>query len=293
MHMETFLAYLKHEKRYSDHTVTSYRNDLDQFYKYIKQAFDIENISEASHLYIRSWMAQMSEAQMGARSINRKISALRSYCKFLMKRGLLEKDPTIKIQAPKASKRLPVYVEQQDIGKLFDELQIYFEDSFYGRRDRMVLELLYYTGMRRAELLNLKDADVDLGRLYIKVLGKGNKERLIPISQHLAHRIGNYIQEKNNLYHTAWLLVTDKGAKLYPEMAYRIVKKFLSLVTTIEKRSPHVLRHTFATHLTNNGAEINAVKDLLGHASLAATQVYTHNNIEQLKDIYKNTHPKA
>ncbi len=293
MHMEIFLAYLKHEKRYSDHTVTSYRNDLEQFYKYIEQAFDIENISEASHLYIRSWMAQMSEDNIGARSINRKISALRSYCKFLMKRGLLEKDPTIKIQTPKASKRLPVYVEQQDIGKLFDELQVHFEDSFYGRRDRMVLELLYYTGMRRAELLNLKDADIDLGRRYIKVLGKGNKERLIPVSQHMANNLDIYIKEKSELFGREWLLVTDKGAKLYPEMAYRIVKKFLSLVTTIEKRSPHVLRHTFATHLTNNGAEINAVKDLLGHASLAATQVYTHNNIEQLKDIYKNTHPKA
>lgn len=293
MHLETFLAYLKHEKRYSDHTVTSYRNDLEQFYRYIKQAFDIENISEASHLYIRSWMAQLSDDDIGPRSINRKISALRSYCKFLMKRGLLEKDPTIKIQTPKTPKRLPVYVEQQDIGKLFDELQVYFEDSFYGRRDRMVLELLYYTGMRRAELLNLKDTDVDLGRQYIKVLGKGNKERLIPVSQQMTESLATYIEEKNKLFASGWLLVTDKGSKLYPEMAYRIVKKFLSLVTTIEKRSPHVLRHSFATHLTNNGAEINAVKDLLGHASLAATQVYTHNNIEQLKDIYKNTHPKA
>jgi integrase/recombinase XerC len=291
MHMEIFLAYLKHEKRYSDHTVISYRNDLEQFYYYIKKAFDIENISEASHLYIRSWMAQMSEDDMGARSINRKISALRSYCKFLMKRGLLEKDPTIKIQPPKTSKRLPVYVEQQDIGKLFDQVE--FEDSFNGRRDRMVLELLYNTGMRRAELLNLKDSDVDTARRYIKVLGKGNKERLIPVSQQMADSLDAYIKEKRTIHGGGWLMVTDKGAKLYPEMAYRIVKKFLSLVTTIEKRSPHVLRHTFATHLTNNGAEINAVKDLLGHASLAATQVYTHNNIEQLKDIYKNTHPKA
>jgi integrase/recombinase XerC len=289
--MEIFLAYLKHEKRYSNHTVISYRNDLEQFYYYIKKAFDIENISEASHLYIRSWMAQMSEDDMGARSINRKISALRSYCKFLMKRGLLEKDPTIKIQPPKTSKRLPVYVEQQDIGKLFDQVE--FEDSFNGRRDRMVLELLYNTGMRRAELLNLKDSDVDTARRYIKVLGKGNKERLIPVSQQMADNLDAYIKEKRTIHGGGWLMVTDKGAKLYPEMAYRIVKKFLSLVTTIEKRSPHVLRHTFATHLTNNGAEINAVKDLLGHASLAATQVYTHNNIEQLKDIYKNTHPKA
>lgn len=293
MYVETFLAYLKHEKRYSDHTVTSYRNDLEQFYRYLKQAFDIENISEASHLYIRSWMAQLSDDQIGPRSINRKVSALRSYCKFLLKRGLLEKDPTIKIQTPKSPKRLPVYVEQQDIGKLFDELQVHFEDSFFGRRDKMILELLYYTGMRRAELLNLKDMDVDLGRSYIKVLGKGNKERLIPIGKQTTENLALYIKEKTEHFGPGWLLVTDKGAKLYPEMAYRIVKKFLSLVTTIEKRSPHVLRHSFATHLTNNGAEINAVKDLLGHASLAATQVYTHNNIEQLKDIYKNTHPKA
>ncbi len=289
--MEMFLAYLKHEKRYSANTVISYRNDLEQFYQYIKKAFDIENISEASHLHIRSWMAQMSEDNMGARSINRKISALRSYCKFLMKRGLLEKDPTIKIQPPKTTKRLPVYIEQQDIGKLFELVE--FEDNFNGRRDRMVLELLYNTGMRRAELLNLKDSDVDTARQYIKVLGKGNKERLIPVSQQMASSLDAYMKEKRALHGSGWLMVTDKGAQLYPEMAYRIVKKFLSLVTTIEKRSPHVLRHTFATHLTNNGAEINAVKDLLGHASLAATQVYTHNNIEQLKDIYKSTHPKA
>ncbi len=289
--MEMFLAYLKHEKRYSANTVISYRNDLEQFYQYINKAFDIENISEVSHLYIRSWMAQMSEDNMGARSINRKISALRSYCKFLMKRGLLEKDPTIKIQPPKTTKRLPVYVERQDIGKLFELVE--FEDNFNGRRDRMVLELLYNTGMRRAELLSLKDSDVDTARQYIKVLGKGNKERLIPVSQQMASSLDAYMKEKRAVHGSGWLMVTDKGAQLYPEMAYRIVKKFLSLVTTIEKRSPHVLRHTFATHLTNNGAEINAVKDLLGHASLAATQVYTHNNIEQLKDIYKSTHPKA
>lgn len=291
MHLEIFLAYLKHEKRYSEHTVISYRNDLEQFYQYIQQAFDIQKISEVSHLYIRSWMADMAEAKLSNRSINRKLSALRSYCKFLMQRGLLQKDPTLKIQTPKIAKRLPTYVEQQDIGKLFEEIA--FEDGFEGLRNRTILALLYNTGMRRAELLNLTINDIDLSRRYIKVLGKGNKERLVPVSEHLADTLRSYIEEKTRLFGNGWLLVTAKGEKLYPEMAYRIVKKYLALVTTIEKKSPHVLRHSFATHLTNNGAELNAVKDLLGHSSLAATQVYTHNNIEQLKDIYKNSHPKA
>lgn len=291
MHLDIFLAYLQHEKRYSAHTVLSYRNDLEQFYHYIQQAFDINHISEVSHLYIRSWMAQMTEDGLTTRSINRKLSALRSYIKFLMKRELLAKDPMLKIQTPKISKKLPVYLETQEIARLFEEVQ--FEEGFVGQRDRLVLELLYSTGMRRAELVNLKDGDIDLGRRYIKVLGKGNKERLIPISEQLAESLRCYIKDKREAYGAGWLLVTEKGAPMYPELAYRIVKKFLSMVTTLYKKSPHVLRHTFATHLINNGAEINAVKDLLGHTSLAATQVYTHNNIEQLKDIYKNSHPKA
>lgn len=291
MHLEAFLAYIKHEKRFSDHTVTSYRNDLEQLYQYIQQAFDINHISEASHLHMRSWMAQMAEDNLSTRTINRKLSALRSYCKFLMKRGLLDKDPTLKIQTPKISKKLPVFVAQQDIATLFTEIP--FSEGFEGLRDRTVLELLYYTGMRRAELVNLKDQDVDLARQHIKVLGKGNKERLIPVSEQLAGNLRCYLEEKRKTHGPGWLLVTNKGEKMYPEMAYRIVKKILSMVSTVEKRSPHVLRHSFATHLSNNGAELNAIKELLGHASLAATQVYTHNNIDQLKDIYKNSHPKA
>lgn len=225
------------------------------------------------------------------RTINRKLSSLRSYCKFLMKRTLLAKDPTLKIQTPKVAKRLPHFVAQKDVAHLFNDVT--FPDGFPGHRDRALLEVLYYTGMRRAELINLKVADVDVARRQIKVLGKGNKERLVPVSEHLAENLRYYIEEKTKAFGAGWLLVTDKGAKLPPELVYRTVKKYLSLVTTIEKRSPHVLRHSFATHLTNNGAELNAVKELLGHASLAATQVYTHNNIEQLKDVYKNSHPKA
>ena len=297
MHMETFLAYLKHEKRYSDHTVTSYRNDLEQFYRYIKQAFDIENISEASHLYIRSWMAQMSEADMGARSINRKISALRSYCKFLMKRGLLEKDPTIKIQTPKASKRLPVYVEQQDIGKLFDELQVHFEDSFYGRRDRMILELLYYTGMRRAELLNLKDTDVDLSRRFIKVLGKGNKERLVPMGEPARLAIQLYLQQaRGELLKgktSDFLFVTHFGTPMTRQGFWKNVKR-LALIAGINTTvSPHVLRHAFATHLINHGADLRVVQLLLGHADIGTTQIYTHVAKEHLHTLLNQSHPRS
>ncbi len=291
MHLEVFLAYIKHEKRYSDHTVISYRNDLEQLYQYLQQASDINHISEASHFHLRSWMANMVEAGQSTRTINRKLSALRSYCKFLMKRGLLQKDPTLKIQTPKIAKRLPVFVAQPDIAKLFTEIE--FAEGYEGLRDRTVLELLYNTGMRRAELINLKDHDVDIARRTIKVLGKGNKERLLPVSEHLAQNLRYYLEEKRKAHGPGWFLVTDKGEQMYAQMAYRIVTKFIGMVSTIEKKSPHVLRHSFATHLTNNGAELNAVKELLGHASLAATQVYTHNNIEQLKDIYKNSHPKA
>ncbi len=291
MHLDIFLAYLQHEKRYSGHTVEAYRTDLEQFYQYILETFEINSISEVSHLYIRSWMAQMAENQLTTRSINRKLSSLRAYCKFLLKRELLPKDPTLKIQPPKTNKKLPVYLEAQEIGRLFEEVD--FGEGFPGMRDRLVLELLYGTGMRRAELVNLKDGDIDLSRRYIKVLGKGNKERLIPIGEQLAESLRYYIKAKREAFGGDWLLVTDKGTHMQPAMAYKIVNKYLALVTTVYKKSPHVLRHTFATHLTNNGAEINAVKDLLGHSSLAATQVYTHNNIEQLKDIYKNSHPKA
>lgn len=292
MQLEGFLNFLRYEKRYSQHTIISYQNDLSQFSDFIHKTFEVQKASEVSHFYIRSWMAALSEAGIGPRSINRKLSALKSYYKFLMKRGEVEKNPTIKIVSPKTSKRLPAYVEQDKMEDLFSGIE--FAPDFTGLRDRLLMELLYSTGMRRAELMNLRQTDLDFGYRYLKVLGKGNKERLIPFDRKLQDNLKAYLEEVSRLFpHTEWLLVNDKGDKMAPELVYRTVKKYLSMVTTLDKRSPHVLRHSFATHLSNNGADLNAIKELLGHSSLAATQVYTHNNIEKLKDIFKQSHPKA
>lgn len=291
MHVEEFIDHLRKEKRYSQHTLTSYQKDISQFWEHITGTFEAESASEVSHFYIRSWMVQLMDNGVGARSVNRKLSALRTYFKYLMRQGIVKKDPTLKIEPPKTSKRLPVYLEREQTDKLFEIASI--GEGFEASRDRAILEILYGTGMRKAELISLKDSDVDFHQRQIKVLGKGNKERLIPISENLVATIKEYIELRDERFTTDVLLVTDKGAPLYPKLVYNIVRKFLNLVTTLDKKSPHVLRHTFATHLSNNGAELNAVKDLLGHSSLAATQVYTHNNIEKLKEVFKKAHPKA
>jgi integrase/recombinase XerC len=236
----------------------------------------------------------MMEQKVSARSINRKISTLKSFYKFLMRKGEIKKSPLGKVQSPKTSKRLPVFVELPGIEKLLKEVE--FPEGYEGLRDKMIIELFYGTGMRRNELINLKESDVDSYNAQIKVLGKGNKERLIPIHPDLRASIKNFVAEKKRLLENQgehYLIVSDKGKKLEPTTVYAVVKKYLNLVTTVDKKSPHVLRHTFATHLMNNGADINAVKELLGHTSLAATQVYTHNTIDKLKEIYRQAHPKA
>ena len=291
MHVEEFIDHLRKEKRYSQHTLSSYHKDISQFRDYIIETFGAINASEVSHFYIRSWMVQLMDKGISARSISRKLSALRTYFKYLMRQGIVSIDPTLKIDPPKTSKRLPVYLERAQTDRLFELTDMAV--GFQGARDRAIMEILYGTGMRKAELIALKDSDVDMARRQIKVLGKGNKERLIPISEGLVATIKDYTELRNEQFTTDRLLVTDKGAPLYPKLVYNIVRKFLNLVTTLEKKSPHVLRHTFATHLSNNGAELNAVKDLLGHSSLASTQVYTHNNIEKLKEVFKRSHPKA
>ena len=292
MLLENFLNYLRYEKRYSPHTLLSYENDLTQFYQYLKETFEVDNISEVSHFQIRSWMASMSDAGITPRSINRKLSSLKSYYKFLLKRGDAKKNPTIKIVPPRTSKRLPAYIEGTNMDMLFEKGD--FGEGFASFRDRLMLEIFYCTGMRRSELINLKPQDIDFGHGYVKVVGKGNKERLIPFDKVLEKSINTYLVEKDREFPgSEWLLVTNKGEKMPPEFVYKTVRKYLDVTTTIEKRSPHVLRHTFATHLSNAGADLNAIKELLGHSSLAATQVYTHNNIEKLKDIHKQSHPKA
>lgn len=295
MKFDLFLAYIRFEKRCSPHTLTAYQNDLEQFQTYIITTYGTITNAEITHEYIRSWMISLMEAGISTKSINRKLSTLKSFFQFLLKKEKIEKDPMLKVTAPKTGKRLPAFVEQDKLAHLLDDIP--FPDGFSGLRDQLVMELLYQTGIRRSELIHLQISDIDFQGQLIKVIGKGNKERLIPINRQLRHFIENYLEGRKetfpNLLELGQLLLTDKGKPMYPKFVYNLVKKYLSLITTQEQKSPHVLRHSFATHLSNNGADLNAIKELLGHASLAATQVYTHNTIDRLKEIYQQAHPKA
>ena len=295
MIIKSFIQYLTFEKRYSANTITAYSNDLQQFQDFLTTTYEGTDINSPSHIYIRSWIASlMNDGKMTGRSINRKISSLKTFYKFLKKQGHISKNPMQKIVSPKISKKLPVFVEEQNIRKLFSSIE--FSDDFEGARDRLILAILYSTGMRLSELINLRVRDIQLYDLTVKVLGKGNKERIIPIDAGLADEMKNYQKFRNDLFPgnpEDYFLLTDKGKKLYAKFVYNLVNRYLGIITTVDKKSPHTLRHTFATHLLNNGAELNAIKELLGHANLSATQVYTHNTIEKLKDIYKQAHPKA
>ncbi len=292
--MQHFIDYLKFQKRYSQHTILSYENDLVTFLDFIEITFGKTALPEIKASFVRTWLASLKEQGMEARSINRKISSLKSFFKYQLKEGLVKVSPMGTIISPKTGKRLPQFVEKADINTLFSHVE--FPDDWEGRTHRLLLQLLYNTGIRQAELVSLKENQVDGYKNSIKVLGKGNKERIIPISAELLGSLKGYMAEKRKRleeFDSGVLLVNNKGKKLYPKYVYTAVKKYLSKITTINKKSPHVLRHTFATHLMNNGADLNAVKELLGHSSLAATQVYTHNSIEKLKDIHKKAHPKA
>ena len=293
MQKEAFTNYLRFEKRLSPHSVLAYSNDLEQFYIYLKNVYSLDDIKEVNHSIIRSWIVSLMENKISARSVNRKISTLKSYYKFLLREKVLEINPMHKIQSPKNPKRLPVFVEESKMNALIEDVK--FEDNFEGRRNLLIIELLYSTGMRRIELVNLKETDINYYNKTIKVLGKRNKERLIPLTPELITLIKEYIGQRNKSVETNndYLFLTEKGNQIYPGAVYRIVKGSLEKVTTLAKKSPHILRHTFATHLLNNGANLNAIKELLGHASLAATQVYTHNTIEKLKSVYSKAHPKA
>jgi len=294
--IQPFLDYLKFQKRYSQHTIVSYQNDLTSFFDAGFSGFGEMQLSEISAPIIRSWLAGLKEQGMESRSINRKISALKSFFKFQLKEGAVLISPMSTIVSPKNKKRLPQYVDEKGTNTLFSYVE--FENTWKGRTDHLIMQLFYNTGMRQAELVGLKQSQVDVSNGQVKVLGKGNKERLIPVSRELMQLLTDYLAEKRKTFEVfdrEYVLVNEKGKKLYPKYVYNTVRRYLSEkdVTTIDKRSPHVLRHTFATHLMNNGADINAVKELLGHSSLAATQVYTHNTIDKLKDIYKKAHPKA
>jgi integrase/recombinase XerC len=293
MKIKAFFQYLEYEKRYSPRTLETYRNDLNQFLDYSKTTYEISDISTIEHLHIRSWVVELMQNDISPRSINRKLSVLKTYFKFLLKNGHTDKNPLLKVIAPKVGKSLPVFVDENSLENLF--VHVEFGNDFEGKRDRLIMELFYGTGMRRAELINLKTTDLDFSMNRIKVLGKGNKERLIPLAPYLVSLIQEYLKLRNAEFPNAehYLLLTNKGKKTYPMFVHRTVTKYLSMVSTVEKKSPHVLRHSFATHLLDNGADLNAVKDLLGHANLAATQVYTHNSISRLKEVYKKAHPKA
>ncbi len=292
--IESFLNYLKFQKRYSQHTLIAYRNDLESFSEFVEAQFECSEALQIKPVFIRTWLANLRNERQTPRTINRKISALKSFFKFLLRQDLIKVSPMTTIVSPKQGKRLPEFVDQRDTTLLLEKVE--FPDTWTGHTERLVISLLYQTGMREAELIGIRNDQIDRSKCAIKVLGKGNKERIIPVSQELLLEILQYQERKkelNNIEDAANLLVRENGKKLYPKWVYLVVKKYLSLVTTIDKKSPHILRHSFATHLSNNGAELNAVKELLGHSSLAATQVYTHNTIEKLKDIYRRAHPKA
>jgi integrase/recombinase XerC len=292
--LQQFTDYLKFQKRYSQHTIIAYQTDLISFFDFTEKTFGQTSLPEISAVMIRSWLAQLKESGIESKSINRKISSLKSFFKYQLKEGSIAISPMGTIISPKIKKRLPQFIEKKDTDTLFNYVE--FPDTWQGKTDKMLLLLLYNTGMRQAELIGLKQDHIDVYKKTLKVLGKGNKERILPISNELVLAVTAYTRSKQELppgYNDEILLVNINGKKLYPKYVYNTVKTYLSQITTISKRSPHVLRHTFATHLMNNGADLNAVKELLGHSSLAATQIYTHNTIEKLKDIHKKAHPKA
>jgi integrase/recombinase XerC len=294
MKHERFLDYLRYEKRFSPHTLTAYESDLGQFVEFLQKTYELSDPAEIRHTHIRSWMVDLMGRGNVPRSINRKLSCLKSFFKFLRRQGDLTTNPMLKVIPPKTGKRLPVFVPEKSMSLLFE--QVDFGEGHAGLRDRLVMEVLYCTGVRQSELIGLKSADVDFSTNNIKVYGKGGKERLIPIARHLAELAARYIELRQAFYpgnDVANLILNDKGKPLTSGFVYNMVKRYLSIVTTVEKRSPHVLRHSFATHLSNGGADLNAIKELLGHSSLASTQVYTHNSIEKLKKVYHQAHPKA
>jgi integrase/recombinase XerC len=293
MNPEVFLSYLKYEKRYSKHTITAYENDLSQFMLFGKSMVDGFCVGTTDYHLIRQWIISLMDSGMTAKSVNRKISALKTFFRFLMREGSIDTNPTDKISIPKMGKKLPVFVQEVEMNQLLDGS--FFTDDFVGRRDKAVVSLFYGTGIRLSELVGIRFSDLDLKGKMVKVNGKRSKERLVPFPLEISGVLHGYINMRNELFPDSpnFLFLTERGEPVYNKLIYRIVKRQLSLVTTIDKKSPHILRHSYATHLLNRGADLNAIKELLGHANLAATQVYTHTSFEQLKKVYKQAHPRA
>ncbi|MCX6317376.1 MAG: tyrosine-type recombinase/integrase [Bacteroidetes bacterium] len=298
--ISSFIDYLKFEKRYSVHTILAYETDLRDFFEYLLTQYGQTPIGEIQHGIVRSWLAFLKESGLTAKSINRKISSLKSFFKYHLKTGSIIKSPMSKVISPKIPGRLPVFMKESEASQLIQTAGTVAED-WKSLNGKMLVTLFYATGMRLSELTGLKEKQIDYSRSQLKILGKGNKERIIPVSVEVMNVIREYVQYKKKEFGAPLaadkqdevLLVTEKGKKIYPKYAYLLVNQLMGQVSTLDKKSPHVLRHTFATHLMNNGADLNAVKELLGHSSLASTQVYTHNTIEKLKDIHKKAHPKA
>lgn len=294
MTVEQFLIYLLHEKRYSSHTIQSYKTDLLQFGDFMLKTFELPLI-EVKYIHVRDFMVALMDDKISANSVGRKLSTLRSFYKFLLREDVIASNPMALVKAPKVPKKLPVFVDEAKMDLLLDSEE-FFNNSFPSVRDRLIIETLFGTGMRLAELLSLKEADINFYDATIRVTGKRNKERVIPINKTLRQQLKEYAALKtlqNFDNKTTGLIVTDKGAPAYPKLIRRIVSRYLTYISTQDKKSPHVLRHSYATSLLNRGADLNAIKELLGHASLAATQIYTHNSVERLKTVYKQAHPKA
>jgi len=292
-YQESFINYLQFEKRYSSHTVIAYKNDLDQFVQYCTEMIGAFDVNRVDAKIVRGWIVNLMEQNLSARSVNRKVTTIKSFFKYLMKEQIVDLNPAIHLPLPKIRKKLPNFVEENNLNHLLDDG--FFENNFTGIRDKLILTLLYGTGIRLAELLKLKETDFNTKEFLIKVLGKRNKERIIPYPKSINNLLELYVQVKNETVGstTERLLVTENGKPVYEKLVYRVVKNNLAKVTLLEKKSPHVLRHTYATHLLNNGADLNAVKELLGHSNLAATQIYTHTTFEMLHKIYKQAHPRG
>ena len=288
MYIDEFLNYIKSEKRYSDLTIISYKTDLVQFNNFLLNSCSITNPNQVDFKIVRSWISSLVESDLQSSSINRKISALKSFYRFLEISDYSTYNPTLKVIAPKISKKLPVFVEKSNINDLLDKE--FFENDFCGHRDKLIIEVFYFTGIRLTELLNIRLNDIDYINSSLKVLGKRNKERIIPLAYAVLNKIKLFVKNYNL---NSYLFTNEDKNKLYPKKVYRIVNKYISLVSSAKKKSPHILRHSFATHMLNNGADLNAIKELLGHANLSATQVYTHNTIAKLKEVYKQAHPRS
>ena len=293
MFIDTFLKYLRFERNYSEKTIVSYRIDLEEFEDYLKKVDAEKNLVAADADLVRSWMVYLMEKGRSVATVNRKLSSLRSFYRFLLRRRVVDLDPMLKVVGPKKQKTLPSFLRVQEMDRLLDECSV--NEGFEGVRDRLILEMFYATGMRLSELIGLSDADVDLSAKLLKVTGKRNKQRLIPFGEELWRDLLGYIELRNETLpdRDDALFVRKDGKRMYPELVYKIVRRNLSKVATLKKRSPHVLRHTFATAMLNDHAELQSVKELLGHESLVTTEVYTHTTFEELKKVYEQAHPRA